>query len=342
MMKKIIVVIILLALIAGSVIAYQGWRFLYKPNINAETSLVFFVYSNDNFESVKSRLNDSKLLHNTHTFDWVAQKMNLPNHIYAGRYIIPPTAGNKDLVTLLRSGIQEPVKITFNNIRTKESLAQILANQLEMDSVDIAERLYNETYAQKFGFTTENFACMFVPNTYELYWSIGADALFERFSKEYKAFWNDNRREKAKKLDLTPIEISILASIVEKESAIIDEYPVIAGVYLNRLKKGMPLQADPTVVFAVGDFSIKRVLNKHLEINSPYNTYKNAGLPPGPIGIPSPQAIDGVLNHTQHNYLYFCAKADFSGRHAFSKTLRQHNENARLYRQALSKRKIYK
>lgn len=342
MIKKIIIGFILFTLIAGGFTAFQVWKYLYKPNTSDGKNLIFFIYSTDTFESVKVRLSEKQYIHNINTFDWVARKMNLPNHIYEGHYVIPATVGNKELITLLRSGIQEPVQITFNNIRTKEHLAQTLSKQLQVDSTDIIERLHNESYALQFGFTADNFGCMFIPNTYELYWSISTDALFERFSKEYKSFWNKARLQKAKRLNLTPIEIGILASIVEKETAVREEYPIIAGVYLNRLKRRMPLQADPTVVFAIGDFTIKRVLNKHLEVNSPYNTYKNLGLPPGPIGIPSPQTIDGVLNAAQHNYFYFCAKDDFSGRHAFAKTLRQHNQNAQLYRQALSKRKIFK
>jgi UPF0755 protein len=181
---------------------------------------------------------------------------------------------------------------------------------------------------------------MFIPNTYEVYWNTPAEKLIERMKREYDVFWNNDRRRKAENIRLTPIEVSILASIVEEETAAPDEYPIVAGLYLNRLYKGMMLQADPTVKFAVGDFSLRRILNRHLEVDSPYNTYMYAGLPPGPIRIPSPKSIDAVLNHTVHNYLYMCAKEDFSGRHNFAVTLKEHNKNAEKYRAELNRRGI--
>ncbi len=342
MIKRFLLIIALICILALSIIGWLAWKYIYKSNVEIDNKQrSFYLYTGDNFDSLLFRLNKQQILVDLESFVWVAKKMNLPNHVYAGRYLVHEGLNNRELVNLLRSGIQTPVKITFHNVRTKKELAGELAMQIELDSLAIAQPLHNEAYAKKFGFTKENFACMFIPNTYEVYWNISTDGLFERFSREYKKFWTDARLKKAEKIGLTPVEVSILASIIEKESSYIDEFPVIAGVYLNRINRRMPLQADPTIVFAIGDFSIKRVLHKHLEIKSPYNTYKNRGLPPGPICLPSIQAINSVLNKKSHNYLYFCAKDDFSGKHVFSKTLRQHNQNARRYRNALNKRRIY-
>ena len=193
----------------------------------------------------------------------------------------------------------------------------------------------------KYGFVRETFPAMFIPNTYEFYWNTSAERFIQRMNGEYKIFWSDDRIAKAENLKLKPVEVSVLASIIELESMHNDENQTIAGVFINRLKKGMPLQSDPTIIFAWQDFSIRRVLNKHREIKSPYNTYRNRGLPPGPICIPSISSIDAVLNYEKHNYLYFCAKDDFSGYHNFAGTLSEHNRNARLYQHALNKRRIF-
>lgn len=341
-MKKIIVYLLIITLIATGIVGYLAWKYIYKSNTGHTEEISFYITHKDNFNSVLRKLKDNKIIKDAASFEWVANKMNLPNHIYSGRYIIKAGLNNRELIELLRSGQQTPVKITFNNIRTKPRLAERLASQIEPDSTEIAELLHNGSIAKKYGFDNESFLCMFIPNTYEVYWDISTEQLFDRMEKEYHRFWSDEKLQKAKNLGLTPVEVSILASIVQKESSFIEEYDEIAGVYYNRLKKGMKLQADPTVVFATGDFGIKRVLHKHLETDSPYNTYKYKGLPPGPISLPSIQAINSVLNKSSHNYLYFCAKDDFSGKHVFAKTLRQHNQNARLYRIALNKRKIYK
>ncbi|MFO7864190.1 MAG: endolytic transglycosylase MltG [Salinivirgaceae bacterium] len=342
MMKKIVITAIILTILGGSAVAYFAWQYIYKNNIAKDKPTEIFIHTGDNFADLMEYLESKDIIINSQSFRYLATKMNLPNHVYPGRYIIKPGTNNKELVTKLRSGAQTPLMVTFTSVRTREKLASVLSQQIELDSATIAERLHNNNYAKTFGFNAENFPCMFIPNTYEMYWNISADGLFKRMHKEYQAFWTANRKQKAEALNLSPAEVCILASIVEKESALAEEYPIIAGVYHNRLERGIPLQADPTVVFAVGDFTIKRILNKHLEIESPYNTYKFRGLPPGPITIPSTTAIDGVLNKQEHKYLYFCAKDDFSGQHVFAKTLRQHNQNARLYRKALNRERIYK
>jgi len=342
MLKRIIILLVTALLIGLSIAGYLAWKYVYKSNVDlTEDQISFYIQTGNNYEDVLDNLDSLEIIDNRNTFDWVAKKMNFPSHIYPGRYIIRNGLNNRTLIKLLRSGKQTPVKITFNNIRTRPQLAGVLANQVEPDSTPIAEKMLNAEYAQKFGFNIDNFGCMFLPNTYEVYWDIDTEKIFNRFYSEYNRFWTEQKKQKAKSLELSPIEISILASIVEKETSVMEEYSTIAGVYLNRLNKRMPLQADPTIIFAHKDFSIKRVLHKHLEIDSPYNTYKYRGLPPGPICIPSIQAINSVLNNKSHNYLYFCAKDDFSGRHVFAKTLRQHNQNARMYRKALNKRKIY-
>jgi UPF0755 protein len=249
---------------------------------------------------------------------------------------------NNRLLNLLRSGSQTPVKFTFNNIRTIEQFAGRVAEQLEMDSVSLLKAVKENATLKEMGFDEESAAALFIPNTYELYWNIDADDFVEKMVGEYNRFWNEERRNKAKSLNMTPIEVSILASIVDKETAKVSEMPRIAGVYINRLKKNWLLQADPTLIFALGDFEIKRVLDAHKEIKSPYNTYKHIGLPPGPICIPSIAAIDAVLNAENHKYFYFCAKDDLSGYHVFARNMSEHNRNAEKYRKALNKMKIWK
>ena len=213
-------------------------------------------------------------------------------------------------------------------------------DQLMLDKEELLSLLNDSAYCDSLGFTLETVMAMFIPNTYEVYWNIPAEKLMQRMKREYKSFWTDARLEKAKAINLTPVEVSVLASIVEEETAATDEYPIVAGLYLNRLHRGIPLQADPTVKFAVGDFTLQRILFEHLEIDSPYNTYKYPGLPPGPLRIPTIKGMDSVLNYMKHNYLYMCAKEDFSGRHNFAATLTEHNRNANRYRAELNRRKI--
>ncbi|MBK5196192.1 MAG: endolytic transglycosylase MltG, partial [Proteiniphilum sp.] len=246
-----------------------------------------------------------------------------------------------DAIRLLRSGNQTPVRLTFNNVRTRENVAGRISEQLMLDSLTLLNALNDPSLAEELEFNEHTFISMFIPNTYEVYWDTSAESLLNRLKKEYERFWNEDRRNRAEKIGLTPLQVSVLASIVEEEATYVDEYPVVAGLYLNRLKKGMRLEADPTVKFAVGDFTLRRILFRHLEVESPYNTYKNTGLPPGPIRIASIQAIDGTLSPEQHKYLFMCAKDDLSGRHNFSVTHAEHARNARAYQRALNERGIY-
>jgi UPF0755 protein len=242
---------------------------------------------------------------------------------------------------MLRSGRQLPVKVTFNTIRTKEELAEKITANLEVSKEQFLALIQDSVYIRKFGFEEETIMSMFIPNTYEFWWNTGSEALFDRMYKEYQSFWTEERKQKAQALGLTQQEVSTLASIVQAESQKSDERPKIAGVYLNRLRIGMPLQADPTLVFAAGDFTIKRLTAVQMAIDSPYNTYKYAGLPPGPINLPDINSLNAVLDAESHKYLYFCAKEDFSGYHAFAVNYNDHMTNARRYQRALNAANIF-
>jgi UPF0755 protein len=276
------------------------------------------------------------------SFEQLAEIMKYPEHIKTGHYILKEGMNNKQIITKLRAKKQDPVMLVFNNIRIKEELAGHIAEQLETDSVTLLKLLNDPEYLKKFGFTTDNVISMFIPNSYEVYWDITAEKFMERMNKEYKTFWTDKRKARLAAINLTELQAITLASIVEKESNKNDEKPDVAGVYMNRLRDGWLLQADPTLVYALGDFSIKRVLNVYKTIDSPYNTYKYFGLPPGPICLPSIASIDAVLNYRQHNYMYFCAREDFSGYHNFAVTMNEHLLNAAKYQQALNEKGIMK
>jgi UPF0755 protein len=320
------------------------YKAIIFPNVltpNGE-KISLYIYSDDDFDDIKQKLYSDSIIINHKSFEWLAKKLDYPKYIKSGHYVISNNMNNNRLLNLLRSGSQTPVKFTFNNIRTIEQFAGRVAEQLEMDSVSLLKAVKENATLKEMGFDEESAAALFIPNTYELYWNIDADDFVEKMVGEYNRFWNEERRNKAKSLNMTPIEVSILASIVDKETAKVSEMPRIAGVYINRLKKNWLLQADPTLIFALGDFEIKRVLDAHKEIKSPYNTYKHIGLPPGPICIPSIAAIDAVLNAENHKYFYFCAKDDLSGYHVFARNMSEHNRNAEKYRKALNKMKIWK
>jgi len=320
--------------------ATLAYLILYYPNFNTEEGAgkkYIYIYDGDwDFGDLCQQISDSAGCCNISSFRMLASLRKYPENIKAGRYAIEPNMGNYELVKRLRSGSQAPVKLTFNNIRLLDDLADRIASQLMLTPADLLDRLTDPQLCESLGFTTQTIALMFIPNTYEVWWNISADNLIKRMKREYDAFWTLGRRKLATEIDLTPVEVSILASIVEEETSALDEYPVVAGLYINRMRRGMKLQADPTVKFAVGDFSLQRILNKHLEVDSPYNTYIYEGLPPGPVRIPSPASINAVLNPAQHKFLYMCAKEDFSGRHRFAVSLSDHNRNAEKYRKALN------
>jgi UPF0755 protein len=335
---------IVLVLAMTFILEYRYYRTNYASNVALQDKVAYlYVRPGADFNEVLDSLRSLQILKNEHTFIKVAKRKNYPGNIRTGRYKLADGMNNKDLVHVLMLGMQEPVRLTLSgNIRTNRRLAVLLSRYIEPDSLDILQALNDTHLTATYGFTPATIMGMFIPNTYEVYWNINVSALMQRMKKEYVAFWNAERCEKAAAMQFTPQEAVTLASIVCEESLKADEMPRIAGVYVNRLRKGIPLQADPTLKYAAGDFTLRRVLDRHKAIDSPYNTYKHAGLPPGPICVPPPVAIDAVLNYEAHQYLYFCAKADFSGYHSFSRTLAQHNEYARAYQQALSRNRIYR
>lgn len=335
---------IILLLLAATAVGYLVYSMIYQSNVwlNGKESYALDIRSGSSWDNVKDQLYTNGIIVHRASFEWVAKLMKYPDHIKPGHYLLKEGMNNRQLMTKLRAGKQDPVKLVFNNIRTKEDLAGHIAEQIESDSVSISKLLNDPEVAAKYGFTTANFLTMFIPNTYSVYWNISPAKFLDRMHKEYDLFWNEKRQARLKAIGLSRLETMTMASIVEKETNKVDEKPDVAGVYMNRLKQGWLLQADPTLVFALGDFSIKRVLNVYKKIDSPYNTYMYIGLPPGPICMPSVSSIDAVLNFRQHKYMYFCAREDFSGYHNFAVTQQEHELNAQRYQQALNRQGILK
>ncbi|MBC34681.1 MAG: aminodeoxychorismate lyase [Bacteroidetes bacterium] len=342
--NKFIIYLLGILIIGALGAAYLMYHVIYKSNvwIKDGDSAAIYIQTGATFTDVKNILYSNGMIIHRNNFEWLANKKKFPENIKAGKFRIQEGMSNNDLINHLRSGKQEVVKLIFNNIRSKEQLAKRISQQIEADSISIVDLLSDSAYMSKFNVDEANITTLFIPNTYNFFWNVNAEGFIERMHTEYQRFWNDNRKAKADALEMTEQEVITLASIVEKETQKNDEKQRLAGVYINRLNRGWRLQADPTLVFALGDFGIKRVLNEHKEIDSPYNTYKVGGLPPGPICIPSISSIDAVLNYESHNFLYFCAKADMSGYHAFAKNIREHNRNARDYQKELNKLRIYK
>lgn len=332
------------ATIVFAIFAYNIYGDVQKPNIDlrGRKSAYLYVRTGCMYADVVKMLKDSNFVVDIESFDWVARQKNYPQLVKAGRFKIRNGMSNNQLINMLRSGAQDPVKVTISKSRSIMKIAEAIAAKIEVDEAELYMLLNDNAFLSKYGKTRETAFTFFIPDTYYFNWNTNARQFLERMNDEAVKFWDVERLNKAKAINLTPSEVYTLASIVEEETLKNDEKPDVAGVYLNRLRIGMPLQADPTVKFAVGDFEIKRILNKHLAIESPYNTYKHKGLPPGPICTPSKSSIDAVLNYHKHKYLYFCAKDDFSGYHAFARNLIEHNANAEKYRKALNKNKIYR
>lgn len=339
-----ITVLIVLGILLIFAMAFGYWlyRSVMSPNVQTAggKDVELFIPTGSDYNQVKTILADAQFIINEKSFNWVANKKELPDNIHPGRYIVKDGMSNNQLVNMLRGGLQSPVKVTFNNIRNVDMLAGRIASQIEADSASISNLLHNQEYINQLGFNSYTIPALFLPDTYEFYWNTDAEGFVVRMFQEYNKFWNEERKQQAQSKGMTPVQVSTLASIVNRETNMTDEMPRVAGVYLNRLKNNWLLQADPTLIFAWNDYSIKRVLDRHKEIESPYNTYKYLGLPPGPICIPSLSAIKAVLNAENHHYFYFCAKEDFSGYHNFAKTLAEHNRNAAKYQQALNQRGI--
>ncbi len=328
-------------------VAYQGVRYYmayYRANIRPEEKVAYlYVPTGAGVEQVLDSLRRLDVLVSEKRFLLAAGHKHFADHIRPGRYKLTDGMNNLDLLRKVSRGQQEPVKLTLSgNIRTNQRLAALLSRYVEADSAAVLATLEDSILVAEYGLRPSTVMGLFIPNTYEIYWTTTPKGLLQRMKKEYDAFWTVQRKEKAAAMQMTPQQVTALAAIVYEESLKNDEMPRIAGVYINRLSKKMPLQADPTLKYAAGDFTLRRVLDSHKNIDSPYNTYKYAGLPPGPICVPPPVAIDAVLNYERHDYLYFCARPDFSGYHNFSKTLDQHNRYAGEYRQLLNKNKIYK
>lgn len=337
--------IIISALIIMAVI-YYGSRYynrIYTPVILPEEEIEYHlvVPSGTDLNSFIKLIYKEALITDSSGFRWLAERKNLQKHLNPGHYLLTTDMVNNDLINLIRSGEQEPVNVVFHNLRTLEQLAGTISMQLEVDSVSLLTFFKDESIVSASGWNDQTIPALFIPNSYEMYWNSSPQAFFNRMEREYKTFWNKERLKKAEELGLSQVEVSTLASIVDEETYREDEMPMIAGVYLNRLKKRYRLQADPTIKFAKGNFEMNRVLKADLQIDSPYNTYRHYGLPPGPISIPSIASIEAVLSPNKQGYLYFCAKEDFSGYHNFAKTLVDHNRNARKYQNALNKRRIY-
>jgi UPF0755 protein len=331
--------LIVIALLYG--LSYYNTIFDANIDTGSEAEVEIYIPSNPDFEEVVNILRFSGTVKDIDKFIWVAQRKRYPSNTKGGRYILKNRMSNNTLINMLRAGRQAPVNVTFNNIRTFEELAGALAKRLEPDSLQFLT-VFRDTATAKYGFEPHTIMAMIIPNTYQMYWTTTPDDFMMRMKQEYTRFWNEARLQKAEAAELSPIEVATLASIVDEETIKNDEKPRVAGLYINRLNKGIRLQADPTIKFALANFAINRVLTRDLKINSSYNTYIHAGLPPGPIRMPSIQGIEAVLNYEKHEYIFMCAKADFSGYHDFAKTLQQHNRNAARYRQELKNKRIYR
>ena len=333
------IIIALLLMIAGA-FAHTAYQAIMAPAVQGEQTVYIQIRPGDDARRVEEMLTSTAHLKTAKAFAPLMKHYKYNSRVKPGNYAIRPGDSMRDICLRLLSGNQTPVKLVIPSVRTLDRLAGAVGKQLMTDSASIAAILTDSHLIDSLGYTDETFPALFIPNTYEVYWTMTPQQFISRMQKEHARYWNDTRLSKAKALGLTPIEVTTLASIVDEETNKNDEKPLVAGLYLNRLKRDMLLQADPTVKFAHGKFELRRILFAHLTIDSPYNTYKYAGLPPGPIRIPSTAALESVLNPAQHNYIYMCAKEDFSGYHNFATTLSQHNANARRYQQELNRLKV--
>lgn len=314
--------------------------YLFAPISRSSENVYLYIDNDDDIDSLSCKMKNE-----CHSFG-VSFMMTLTRHLYnkeslnTGRYLVTPSMGTLQLFRHIRNGQQEPMKLVVSSVRTKEKLAEELSEKLMVSKEELMTFFNSQESCSAYGLDTATIVCLFIPNTYEVYWNTSLKKLFDKMNKEQKAFWNDDRMKKADALQLSTVQVLTLASIIDEETANNGEKPMVAGMYYNRFKQDMPLQADPTVKFALQNFEIKRIYRNMLTVDSPYNTYKNKGLPPGPIRIPSVAGIDAVLNLVHHDYLYMCAKEDFSGTHNFAKTYSEHLKNAAKYSAALNARGI--
>ena len=339
--KKLFLIILGLVLILGSVLGFSLYSKIFKSNIVQDGFL--FIPTNSDFKDVENL--SRPFLKRVKPFVWVAEKLNYTEAVKPGKYKISKGMSNFELIRMLRSGKQVAVNLSFNNQDTFEKLAGRISQQIEADSISLLKAFTDTVFINEAEFTPATAIGMYIPNSYEFYWNTTAEDFRAKMLDEYNKFWDATRLEKAKKLNLTKNEVITLASIVQKETAAVSERPIVAKLYLNRLASDWPLQADPTIIFAIksklgNDMVIKRVFSKDLQIDSPYNTYKNTGLPPGPISMPDISSIEAVLNPANHDYYYMCASVTTFGTHEFAKTLDQHNKNAAKYQQWLNKQGV--
>ncbi|MBP5366647.1 MAG: endolytic transglycosylase MltG [Bacteroidales bacterium] len=337
--------LIILSLVAAIIIAagVYALHVLYKPVVSIKNADKEYLYipTGATFDEVCQLLELKGWLTDEVAFATMAEFMKYKDKVKAGRYEITDGMTARELVRRLRGGQQAPVNVTFNNIRLLPQLAGVVSHDIEADSAELLAAMTDEDAIAELGFNKYTIPAMFIPNTYQFMWNTSGEKWMSRMNTEYKKFWNEERLHKADSIGFTPIEVSIVASIVEEETNLKDEYPIVAGLYLNRLRKGMKLQACPTIKYTIGDFTVRRVIDAYTRIDSPYNTYMYKGLPPGPIRIPSIVCIDAVLNATNHDYLFMCAKTDGPG-NTFARTYAEHSRNAKKYQEYLNKRNIYR
>ena len=346
-MKKKRVIITVASIVAAlATIAVISSGILYyivkSPQINIDETAYIYIYPHDNSDSVINKIKAVAAPSSTIGFRILAEHNNFDSKKRSGKYAINDKDSWHSIYSRIVTKQQTPVKVVVPSVRSFEQLSKVVSEQLMFDSLAIQELFTSKVFVQNLGYTFETLPTLILPDTYEFYWNVEPERFFIRMMNERKKFWNEERLAKAKALNMTPEEVATLASIVDEETNNNAEKPIVAGLYINRLKRNIPLQADPTVKFALGDFARKRILLADLEIESPYNTYKNTGLPPGPIRIATIAGIESVLNYAKHNYIHMCAKEDFSGTHNFAVTLSEHNANARRYQAALNKLNIKK
>jgi UPF0755 protein len=346
-MKKRRLIITLASLVAAlTTIAVISCGILYylvkSPQVTLEETAYIYIYPHDTSTTILNKIRGVASPSSTVGFKILAKHNNFDKVARSGKYAICDKDSWHDIYSRIVRKEQTPVKVVVPSVRNFQQMSHVLSEQLMFDSIKIMEFFSNPTYINQLGYTLETFPTLILPNTYEVYWNIMPEQFIARMMKERRKFWNEERLAKAKALNMTPEEVATLASIVDEETNNNAEKPIVAGLYINRLKRNIPLQADPTVKFALGDFARKRILLADLEVESPYNTYKKTGLPPGPIRIATIAGIESVPNYARHNYIYMCAKEDFSGTHNFATTLSEHNANARRYQEALNKLNINK
>lgn len=341
LLMRLIKYLVVFVILVGLGAAALGYYVFMLPNINAEKRVAIKIPTGSGYHDVINILRENNVLKDERSFALVSKLKHYPEKVKSGYYVFTSKMDNRQIVNILRAGLQTPVTLVIYNIRTKEELAGLVGRTLELDSNELLKKLNDEKFCKQYGIDTNQILSRFIVDNYEFYWNISQQKFFEKMKTAYDNFWNEDRRAKAAVLNLTAAQITTLASITEREVIRDKELPTVAGVYLNRIRIGMPLQADPTLVFATRDFDARRVTGYHKQFDSPYNTYMYAGLPPGQICMPRKKSIDAVLNYEEHKYLYFCANPDMSGYSIFSESYEDQMKTAALYRKKLNAMNIH-